>query len=130
MLMHKYNAHACTDVTGFGILGHAQNLAQHQKEDVSFVIHNLPIIAHMTMISQNCGINFGLLQGTSAETSGGLLIVLPREQATAYCKEIQALENCQAWIIGVVERGGRTARIVDKPRIIEVSMNENQNDMS
>jgi hypothetical protein len=22
--MHKYNAHAATDVTGFGILGHAQ----------------------------------------------------------------------------------------------------------
>ena len=28
MLMHKYNAHAATDVTGFGILGHAQNLGK------------------------------------------------------------------------------------------------------
>ncbi|CAF4416436.1 unnamed protein product, partial [Adineta steineri] len=50
-LMHKYNAHACTDVTGFGLLGHAQNLAKHQKHDVSFVIHNLPIIAKMATIS-------------------------------------------------------------------------------
>jgi selenophosphate synthase len=33
--MHKYNAHAATDVTGFGILGHAQNLARNQKNLVS-----------------------------------------------------------------------------------------------
>lgn len=29
-LMHKYGATAATDVTGFGILGHATNLAQNQ----------------------------------------------------------------------------------------------------
>ena len=73
--MHKYNAHACTDVTGFGLLGHAQNLAKYQKNEVSFVIHNLPIIAKMATISKTCNNAFGLLQGTSAETSGGLLVV-------------------------------------------------------
>ena len=31
---------------------------------------------------------FKLMQGFSAETSGGLLICLPREQAAAYCKVI------------------------------------------
>ena len=30
-LIHKYRAHAATDVTGFGILGHANYLAQAQK---------------------------------------------------------------------------------------------------
>jgi selenide, water dikinase len=118
--MHKYNAHACTDVTGFGLLGHADNLAKHQKQDVCFVIHNLPIIANMATISQTCGYSFGLLQGTSAETSGGLLIVLPREHAAAYCKDIENEEGYQAWIIGVVEKGERTAKIIDKPTIIEV----------
>merc|ERR1712088_960721 len=44
-LMHKYNAHGATDVTGFGLLGHAQALARNQKNEVSFVIHNLPVIA-------------------------------------------------------------------------------------
>lgn len=29
-LMHEFHAHACTDVTGFGILGHARNLAMFQ----------------------------------------------------------------------------------------------------
>lgn len=35
-------AHGATDVTGFGILGHARNLASSQKAPVSFKIHMLP----------------------------------------------------------------------------------------
>lgn len=119
-LMHKYNAHGATDVTGFGLLGHAQNLARVQKNEVSFVIHNLPIIAKMAAVAKACGNMFQLLQGHSPETSGGLLICLPREQAAAYCKDIEKQENYQAWIIGIVEKGNRTARIIDKPRVIEV----------
>lgn len=130
MLMHKYNAHAATDVTGFGLLGHAQNLARYQLNEVCFVIHNLPIIAKMAAVTKACGGNaFGLLQGTSAETSGGLLIALPREQAAAYCKDIQSQEGFQAWIIGIVEKGPRTARIIDKPRIIEVPAKDTEGEL-
>ena len=121
-LMHTFNAHAATDITGFGILGHSQNLAKQQRNEVSFVIHNLPIIAKMAAISKASG-RFGLLQGTSAETSGGLLICLPREQAARFCSEIKSSkygEGHQAWIVGIVEKGNRTARIIDKPRVIEV----------
>ena len=60
--MHKYNAHGATDVTGFGLLGHAQNLAKNQKHEVSFVIHNLPIIAKMAAVAKACGNMFHLLQ--------------------------------------------------------------------
>ena len=74
--MHKYNAHGATDVTGFGLLGHAQNLARVQKNEVGFVIHNLPIIAKMAAVSKACGNMFGLLQGHSAETSGECRIFL------------------------------------------------------
>lgn len=119
-LMHKYNAHGSTDITGFGLLGHAQTLASHQKNEVSFVIHNLPVIAKMAAVAKACGNMFQLLQGHSAETSGGLLICLPREQAAAYCKDIEKQEGYQAWIIGIVEKGNRSARIIDKPRVIEV----------
>lgn len=38
-LMHKYNAHGATDVTGFGLLGHAQTLASHQKNEVHFFLN-------------------------------------------------------------------------------------------
>lgn len=69
-LMHKFQAHAATDVTGFGLLGHANNLAAQQRNEVAFVIHNLPILAKMAAISKACGNLFNLVQGTSAETSG------------------------------------------------------------
>jgi len=128
-LMHKYNAHGATDVTGFGLLGHAQNLARIQKNDVSFVIHNLPIIAKMAAVAKACGNRFQLLQGLSPETSGGLLICLPREQAAAYCKDIEKQEGYQAWIIGIVEKGNRTARIIDKPRVIEVPAREKEGEL-
>lgn len=128
-LMHKYNAHGATDVTGFGLLGHAQNLARNQKAEVSFVIHNLPVIAKMTAVAKACGNMFQLLQGLSAETSGGLLICLPREQAAAYCKDIEKQEGYQAWIIGIVEKGNRTARIIDKPRVIEVPAKEKEGEL-
>jgi len=128
-LMHKYNAHAATDVTGFGLLGHAQALARNQKAEVGFVIHNLPVIAKMAAVGKACGNMFQLQQGNSAETSGGLLICLPREQAAAYCKDIQKVEGYQAWIIGIVEKGNRTARIIDKPRVIEVPAKEKDGEL-
>ena len=49
-LIQKYRTHACTDVTGFGILGHANYLAQAQKKAVDFVINKLPVYKH------ECGI--------------------------------------------------------------------------
>ncbi|MEQ2165953.1 Selenide, water dikinase 1, partial [Goodea atripinnis] len=110
--------------TGFGILGHAQTLARQQRSEVSFVIHNLPVLAKMAAVSKACGNMFGLMHGTCPETSGGLLICLPREQAARFCAEIKSPkygEGHQAWIIGIVEKGNRTARIIDKPRIIEVA---------
>merc|ERR1719283_536950 len=128
-LMHKYNAHGATDVTGFGLHGHAQALARNQKNEVSFVIHNLPVIAKMAAVAKACGNMFQLLQGHSAETSGGLLICLPREQAAAYCKDIEKQEGYQAWIIGIVEKGQRTARIIDKPRVIEVPAKEKEGEL-
>jgi selenide,water dikinase len=121
-LMHTFNAHAATDTTGFGILRHCQNLVKQQRNEVSFVIHNLPIIVKMAVISKASG-QFGLLQGTSAETSGGLLIYLPREQAACFCSAIKSSkygEGGQAWIIGIVEKGNRTAQIIDIPWVIEV----------
>jgi len=75
-LMKKYKAHGSTDVTGFGVLGHAENLAQAQPGKVDFVINNLPIIKGMQNIEKLT--NYGLLKGYSSETSGGLLIILPK----------------------------------------------------
>merc|ERR1712168_8593 len=119
-LMHKHQARAATDVTGFGILGHAKNLAENQIKAVSFTIHTLPIITNMVKIAKGVGNMFQLMQGFSAETSGGLLMAISKEGAEAFINEMKELEDCEAWIIGSVDVGERTATIVKEPTIIEV----------
>lgn len=119
-LMQKYKAHGATDVTGFGILGHASNLAESQIKSVDFVIHTLPILANMVAVYKACGINFKLLDGYSAETSGGLLVCLSKDVATQFIDELTTLDGHQAWIIGDVVKGNRTASIRQEVQIIEV----------
>uniref|UniRef100_A0A5S6QRM8 PurM-like C-terminal domain-containing protein n=1 Tax=Trichuris muris TaxID=70415 RepID=A0A5S6QRM8_TRIMR len=104
MLMHKYGARAATDVTGFGILGHAENLAKVQKAEVSFCIHTLPVFHGIATAAEAAGFR-RLLKGTSPETSGGLLIALPQDAASEFCEEIEQLDGQPAWIIGTVEKG-------------------------
>lgn len=61
--------------------------------------------------------------------TGGLLIALPREQAAAFCKDIEKQEGYQSWIIGIVEKGNRSARIIDKPRVIEVPAKDREGEL-
>jgi len=100
-LMHKYRAHAATDVTGFGILGHATNLAKNQKERVRFEVHTLPVIKKSIAVDQMFPF-FKLRCGLSPETSGGLLISIGAEHAQSFCEELERLEGHPAWIIGDV----------------------------
>jgi len=123
-LMHKYGAHGATDVTGFGLLGHSRNLVKNQKAALHFEIHTLPIIRHMKEADDKVTM-FSLLAGFSAETSGGLLICLPQDKAEAFCKEIEQIDKCPAWIIGRViksnqDRTHNNSTIVDNPTIIPI----------
>lgn len=56
--------------------------------------------------------------------AGGLLIVFPREDGASFAKKMEQMEGLQSWIVGVVQKGTRTARVIEKPRIIEVPMKE------
>ncbi|XP_055327510.1 inactive selenide, water dikinase-like protein isoform X2 [Paramacrobiotus metropolitanus] len=118
-LMHVHGAHAATDITGFGLMGHAENLARNQKCAVMFIIQNMPVIAKMGQVARMFP-GFGFLQGRSAETSGGLLVCMPRNKAAGFIADYKRLEGHPAWIIGSVERGDRNAKIIDKVRIIDV----------
>ncbi|CAJ0935871.1 unnamed protein product, partial [Mesorhabditis belari] len=121
-LLHKHHAHASTDVTGFGLLGHADNLARAQQAQVRFVIDHLPIVEYMDEIALKMpnGNGFNLFSGTSAETSGGLLIALSEADALAYKKEIETLDGFPAWIVGKVEATtGERGAIIGENRTIE-----------
>ena len=59
ILMEKYNSHGATDITGFGLLGHAQNLVNvQQNEPLDFIIHSMPIINKMNLLDREDISNF------------------------------------------------------------------------
>lgn len=120
-IMVKHGAHAGTDVTGFGILGHAQNLMDNQADAVGMEIHTLPCIAGTAEVERSGVLDFGLLKGYSAETSGGLMICIGADDAEAYCRELEELDGEESWIIGnVVEDANRKARILPDAKVLEV----------
>lgn len=120
----SYRPHAVTDVTGFGLLGHAFEMAKASK--VSFIIdHEAVPLLDGTYELANKGIIPGgskananwlvdvvhyddsLTESTrailcDAITSGGLLISLPKKKAETYIKELQAKGIHEARIIGEV----------------------------
>lgn len=119
-LMHRYQAHAATDVTGFGLYGHADNLVKFQKENIDFEIHTLPIIRNVLEIAEILGRTAKLLAGKAVETSGGLLVSLPSANAKSFCDEYEKVSGRSAWIIGKVVEGSRTVRVSPNPTIISV----------
>lgn len=87
-LMRKYQCHGATDVTGFGLLGHAENLVTVQKESVDYFIHSLPILDGMADINSEV-LNFKLTDGYSAETSGGLMIMIPPDKVKSFQDDLR-----------------------------------------
>jgi selenide,water dikinase len=118
-LMGRNYCNGATDVTGFGLLGHATNLAKNQKAEVDFEIHTLPVFKGMPAVNDK--FDFKLTTGFFVETSGGLLVVLPAAKAEAYCRDLEELDGVPAWIIGRVIPGKRTAHIIDSVIVMEVS---------
>ncbi len=102
-VMVELGAHACTDVTGFGLLGHLHNITRgsgigvviHTSE-IKFLPHALEL-AEAGYSSQMCFKNYRNLKDImsvdaaippeivdtmlDSETSGGLLVALPKENA-------------------------------------------------
>jgi selenide,water dikinase len=111
--MAQVGAHGATDVTGFGILGHATNLAAVQKNHVDFEITALPIIRGLVPLEKGVTIDYRLTKGYSAETSGGLLIALDPQKVDEFRKIMDAYGEPDVWIVGRVVEGKKKARILD-----------------
>ena len=101
--MNASGAHACTDVTGFGLNGHASNIARASEVMFRFELATIPIFPGARDLADKGVVSGGVGRGKSAlagevrvadgldqarvditydaETSGGLLIVLPEENA-------------------------------------------------
>lgn len=118
-LMHKFKAHGSTDITGFGLVGHAENLLEHQEQNVNFVVTSLPVFKHVKKISELLNRQQKLYSGAMVETSGGLLISLPSHSAQLFCNEFETITHSTCWIVGSVTTGTKKV-IVENLEIVEV----------
>ena len=73
-------------MTGFGILGHAENLAAAQRNEVDLIIDRLPVIEHMEQKIEGMP-DFKVREGYSAETSGGIFAMVDAMKAEDFVKE-------------------------------------------
>ena len=119
-LMRKYGSHGATDVTGFGILGHAENLAAAQRNEVDLIIDRLPVLEQMEQKIEGMP-DFKVREGYSAETSGGIFAMVDAMKAEDFVNECEQEYGQKAWIIGEVVRGSRQATIRNDVDIISVS---------
>ncbi len=127
-LMMKYNVHSCTDVTGFGLMGHLKEMTTASKCNAKVYFDKLNFI-DKTKEMVTAGVvpggtvnnrkyvseivDFGAfsdiqqLMVCDAQTAGGLLIALPGEQAHDLLKELQGNGIMEAAIIGEFTEDGR-----------------------
>lgn len=125
--------HAITDVTGFGLLGHALELARGSKLTVTLKAGEVPLFSqaarlaqqgHITGASTRNWASYGdairLSEGlpdwqrnllVDPQTSGGLLISCAADRAQAILETIQRAGYSAARIIGHTEAGPAEVRV-------------------
>lgn len=108
--------HAMTDVTGFGLAGHAREMLQNSK--LSAVINTIPAIKLARSLSEELGYAYD--ECRCHETAGGMLMAVDKEMATEFS---QILENNRIsnWVVGEVESNTPgTIKIADDVEHVEV----------
>lgn len=118
-LMQKYGAHCSTDITGFGIVGHMENLLEFQENDVDFVLTHIPLIKNVKRMAELVNQEKRILNCRTVETSGGLLIALPSENVENFCNEFALTSGENCWIVGRVV-GGTKKVVLENIQFIEV----------
>lgn len=113
--MLEVGVNASTDVTGFGILGHASNMAEQSR--VFIEIHTLPVIRWTPKIANELRIS--LLEGEGVETAGGLLISVSRLKVEQL-KDALKDKDCEAYEVGIVKSGESRACVKKNVRVVEV----------
>lgn len=126
-VMLKHGVSACTDVTGYGLLGHASEMAEGNNIRLRFNSSSIPYFddapdlvakntytqaytANTKFLADKVSFNSTVSKELrhimmEAETSGGLLFALPAENADAALKELHAADCPEASVIGEVIAG-------------------------
>lgn len=123
-LMVQFNAHACTDVTGFALCGHLAEMALSSGVDVEMVWDDIPLLNGVLEYAA-AGILPGAIERNKescservvaddslpqemidicydAQTSGGLLISIAEDKAEKLLKALQSKGISEAAVVGRV----------------------------
>jgi selenide,water dikinase len=125
--MLEVGAHAATDVTGFGLLGHLRNVCAASGVSARVFADRVPVLAaartyvaegiapggtHANWRFLNDWVSWGpqvtkeeQLLLADAQTSGGLLVALPRADAPALVAALERLGTPCAAVIGEIVEG-------------------------
>lgn len=127
-LLQQFTVHACTDVTGYGLLGHAMEMARHGKVRFEFAAQAIPLLSGALEYARDDVVPGGLdrnrahLEGEGLltldgdipsplvallfdpQTSGGLLAAVPPQEQPQLVEEFRAA-NEPLWIVGKVREG-------------------------
>ncbi len=113
--MQRVPVHAATDVTGFGLKGHAGNMAVLGKVDIE--IDQLPVIKGTPTLAELLG--YPLLLGEAKETAGGMLIAVAKEDADDLLGELDK-RKVRHWEIGHVSKGDGKVHVAKQVKAVEV----------
>lgn len=136
-LMQKYDVHSATDVTGFGLLGHLLKMAQASGCSMEIEAAEIPLFDQVQeLLDEGCipGAAFRNLEYVrdecqfdtevslsrkmvlcDAQTSGGLMMCVDKDRATAILSELRASgKYSQSCIIGRVIKQSEKAIYVKK----------------
>ncbi len=135
-VMKKYTVHSCTDITGFGLLGHAAEMAEGSGLTARFHVRQIPLLpeakemASMGIVPGGAYRNRKFLEKRVSfepgiplvmedlcydpQTSGGLLIAVPAEEADAMLQELQSVLPVAARVGELVEQESCSIHVLDK----------------
>ena len=109
-VMVQFRVHACTDVTGFGLLGHGLEMAQGSDVSLEFQVSQIPIIPQALKLAAMGVLPAGMYRNRTfaqphvdpgateltiqdllydPQTSGGLLMAVDPQDATALMEQLQ-----------------------------------------
>lgn len=123
ILARKHGASGLTDVTGFGLLGHASEMAKASRKTLEIDLTKLPLLPRvMEFIEKGFvpggsysnirfyekDVDFGRIGKeeklllADPQTSGGLLVTLPEAEARKFLEELAEVQPVPGAIIGRV----------------------------
>jgi selenide,water dikinase len=132
--MQKIGVNACTDITGFGLLGHSYEMAEGSGVEIKIYSEKVPLMDKVIKLIENKAVPGGAYSNIDyfgkwvyfedsvkedvrialfdPQTSGGLLISVCKEKSLELLEDINSKGYLKAEIIGEVLQSGTQKNII------------------